>query len=354
MSVLVALCIGNAVAGPQARIDWLPGSLTLIRERGVYGRMARTASGDLVCVHEWRGDIRLSRLGAEGWALGAQVGAYEHGPAANPEILAAPGGLLLCAYNERPRDGVHPFAIAIASSRDEGHTWTAPRHVYRAGTRWENGCWEPAMLALPSGEIQLFFANEHPYPDTREQEIALCRSLDGGRTWTPPRAVSFRRGHRDGMPVPLLLRDGSGTAVAIEDDGVDGILKPAIVFFPGDACWSGEPVGGESANRWPALRAPLPATTYAGAPYLRQLSDGSTILSVQSDERTPGEPRMTVYVGDEGARDFASPTRPFDGASRWNSLFVHDDDAITAVSTTTVEGVAGLWAIDDRVRLCVD
>ena len=63
---------------------------------------------------------------------------------------------------------------------------------------------------------------------------------------------------------------------------------------------------------------------------------------------------MAVYVGDERARDFAGPTRPFDGASRWNSLFVHDDDTITAVSTTTAEGVAGLWAIHGRIRPRVD
>ncbi|MBT3268367.1 exo-alpha-sialidase [Candidatus Poribacteria bacterium] len=354
MTLAVGLWIGVVFAQPDGTIEWSADAPTLICEAGVYGRMARTVSGALVCVHEWHGDIWLSRLGADGWTLGAQVAAYEHGPAANPEIVVAPDGRLLCAYNERPRDGVHPFAIAITSSSDDGHTWTAPRHVYRAGARWESGCWEPAMLATPSGEIQLFFANEHPYPDTREQEIALCRSLDGGATWTPPTAVIFRSGHRDGMPVPLALRDDSGTVVAIEDDGIDGILKPSVVFSPDPANWSGAPVGGDSPHRWPALRDPLPASTYAGAPYLRQLLDGTTILSVQSDEITPGEPRMTVYVGDDRARDFVDPTQPFDGPSRWNALFVHADDTITAVSTTEIGGVAGLWAIDGRLRRRAD
>jgi hypothetical protein len=342
-----------AMAASAATIDWDQGSPVLVCEGGVYGRMTRTAAGSLVCVHELRGNIWLSRRDADGWSLGAQVAAYEHGPAANPEILPTPDGALICVYNERPRDGVHPFAISITSSTDDGHTWTPPRHVYRAGAEWENGCWEPALLRLPSGELQLFFANEHPYPDTREQEIALCRSFDGGDTWTPPIAVSFRAGHRDGMPVPLLLRDG-GTVLAIEDNGIHGAFKPAIVRVATGADSLSGPVGGDSDDRWSALLNPLAAATYAGAPYIRRVSDGTTLLSVQSDELAPGEPRMTVYVGNGRAGAFTGATRPFSGASRWNSLYVGEDDTVTAVATTEIGGIAGVWAIEGRLRPSTD
>ena len=84
--------------------------------------------------------------------------------------------------------------------------------------------------------------------------------------------------------------------------------------------------------------------TYAGAPYLRQLSDGRTVLSVQSDEGTPRQPHMTVYVGDAHARCFGSASRPFAAVSRWNSLFVHADDTITAGA-----GVQGVWTMDGRL-----
>jgi hypothetical protein len=45
------------------------------------------------------------------------------------------------------------------------------------------------------------------------------RSRDGGRTWGAAERAGFRAGHRDGMPVPVSLADGSGVAVAIEDNG---------------------------------------------------------------------------------------------------------------------------------------
>jgi hypothetical protein len=330
-------------------IGWDTTSLTLVREGAVYGRMARTGAGSVVCVHEWRGAIWCSRFEAGGWMLGGEVASYGFGPAANPNVAVAPDGCLLCAYNERPCDGTHPFAIAIARSEDDGRTWSTSRHVYVAGIEWENGCWEPALLVTPSGETQLFFANEHPYPDSREQEISLCRSFDSGATWSPAAAVSFRAGHRDGMPSPVRLIDGSGTVMAIEDNGVDGAFKPVMVFSPAEEEWVGDAVPGDSDRRWPALTPPLAASVYAGAPHLCQLSTGATILSVQSDEGSPGARRMTVYVGGPDARGFAHPSRPFPGIARWNSLHVHPDDTVTAVATAAVAGVEGVWTMDGRL-----
>ncbi len=334
---------------PRNAIRWDAGSLTLVREGGVYGRMARTHEGTVVCVHEWRGAVWCSRFEARGWTAGVEVASYGPGVAANPNVAAAPDGSLLCAYNERPRDGVHRFAVAVARSCDDGRTWSLACHVYVAGAEWENGCWEPALLVTPSGETQLFFANEHPYPTSREQQISLCRSFDAGATWDPPSAVSFRAHYRDGMPSPARLVDGSGTAVAIEDNGLDGAFKPAIVFTSAEDDWAGDPVPGDSDRRWPALARPLAASVYAGAPHLCQLSTGATVLSVQSDEGSPGAPRMTVYVGGPDARGFARPSRPFPGVAKWNSLYIHADDTITAVATTSVAGVEGVWTKDGRM-----
>ncbi|MCX7011802.1 MAG: sialidase family protein, partial [Candidatus Sumerlaeota bacterium] len=264
---------------------------------------------------------------------------------------------ILLSYNERPSDGVHPFAIKTCVSRDNGRAWSAPALVYEAGTDARTGCWEPAAIQLPSGEIQLFFANEFPYKKSNEQEISMTRSFDNGATWSAPIAVSFRPGHRDGMPSPLALRDGKGIVVAIEDNGlVRGPFKPTIVYSSLEDNWNLPTADGDSPRRWGALDPPLPPAWHAAAPCVRQMPSGETVLSFQIDRDASGakhELYMAVCVGDCEAKHFGGMTYPFplppEQTGRWNSLFVKDDKTITAVSGTRINGQGGIWAIDGRI-----
>ena len=63
---------------------------------------------------------------------------------------------------------------------------------------------------------------------------------------------------------------------------------------------------------------------------------------------------MVVYLGDSRAKHFAGKSVPFviasDTGGKWNSLFVKDANTVTAISSTTIEGVRGLWAVDGQVR----
>ena len=363
---LVPLRLPTSVAAPAAdphaavTIAWDAGTRVLVQEDGRYGRMIRLGADALLCAFERGGDVhvRTSRDGGRTWGETVRAADCPHGAAANPELLRLRGGAVLLAYNERPGspampgDGVHPYAIRTRVSRDGGRTWGPPVAVHEAGREFENGCWEPAAVQLPDGEIRLFFANEGPYRGSNEQEIAMARSRDGGATWDAAKAAGFRPGHRDGMPVPLLLRDGSGIAVAIEDNGLRGRFKPAILLFPlpeKDAA----PVGPDAPRRWGALADPLPPTVYAGAPYLVQLPSGETLLGCQSDEGGRAEPRLVVYVGSPQARRFLNRSVPFDlppgVGGLWNALFVKDGETVTALSTTRIGEVAGLWAVDGRV-----
>lgn len=345
--ILSSLC---AVLGapPTPRIDWNQSTLTLVQADAHYGRMARLKDRSILCVYESRGGIWACRSRDNGrtWGNGMSVATYPFGIAANPEVLPLRNGWVLCAYNERPRDGLHPFTIRTCFSRDGGVTWQAPATAYTADTRFENGCWEPALIQLPSGEIRLYFANENPYRASTEQEITMLRSRDNAATWSAPERVSFRAGHRDGMPVPIILRGGKEIVMAIEDNGLNGNFKPSIVSMP---------VTGGPSQRWGALRTPLPDSTYAGAPYLRQMPSGETVLSAQvSPDGDLGHAQMVVYVGSDRARDFGSPSMPFslppETAGLWNSLFVKDGSTITALSSTTVRGVRGLWSIDGHMH----
>jgi len=237
-------------------------------------------------------------------------------------------------------------------SKDGGETWTLNSLVYRADTRWANGCWEPAQIQLPSGEIQLYFANEDPYRSSNEQEISMVRSHDDGLTWSKATTVCFRADHRDGMPVPLILNGGKGIVVAIEDNALGRKFRPAIVCTSIKDNWNQPHVDGSDRRRWWALGRPLAAEVNAAAPYIRQFPTGETVLSCQIHE-VGDEPAMVVFIGDSEAKNFSQKTIPFKvdkgKSGKWNSLFMKSATTVTAISGTTINGVRGLWMIDGRL-----
>ena len=352
--LLTGVC-AQAENARNPRIEWQPSTLRLVAENGVYARVIRLRSGALLCCYEKGKQCWIKRSGDEGLSWGQErvVTSYAHGKAANPEMLQLKNGALLFCYNERPNDGVSPFAIAVTVSRDEGASWGDSRRIFEGGTKPSEGCWEPAALQFPDGEIQLYFANEAPYPRSDEQEISRVCSTDSATSWSRAETVSFRAGTRDGMPVPRLLNDGKTVVMAIEDNGVNGRFKPAILCSDVESRWRGRVIGGDSPCRWFALSERLPDEVYAGAPYICQMPNGDTLLSMQSDEGRH-EAQMVVSVGDEKARAFRHRSVPFaleDGvAGKWNSLFVKNSNTVTAVSSTTLHGKSGIWIIDGCVK----
>ncbi len=361
----------EALGSGGVRLEWDAGTRRLIEPGAGYGRMIRLErhGGEVLCSYEKAGEswVRRSRDGGKTFGAPVRAMRYAQGAAANPETLELKSGRLLLFVNERPRGGAGPdarFGIHLAASDDGGRTWTprAAGPLFQADSDPRNGCWEPAAIQTTSGEVLLFFANESPFRASDEQEISLCRSTDEGATWTAPCRVIFRAGRRDGMPVPLLLKNGQ-LAVAIEDNGLPNAphFQPVVVTGGVREWVEGAPAAGNSARRRAAVTAPpLGRDVYAGAPYLRQLPSGETLLSCQSTEGRPGggdplrRARMAVYVGDRDARNFTGRTFPFGDANPgaaglWNALFVRDASTVTALSGTTIGGVSGLWAVDARV-----
>ena len=142
-----------------------------------------------------------------------------------PDVIQLSDGTILVGINPRP---VAPysterrFGIRVVQSTDNGESWSEPMFVFDAQHTFNDGCWEPAFLELPSGEVQCYFANENEYTGNDDQNISMCRSFDKGKTWSDPVTICYRPGSRDGMPVPLLLKDESEIAVIIEDNGWPG------------------------------------------------------------------------------------------------------------------------------------
>ncbi len=347
-----------------------------------YPRMIRLKNGDILCTFEnWsinnnqvNVSILVIRSSDDGvtWSEPATVAQTENGinPAV-PDLIQLNNGSIFLAYNPRPpQNNVDPnkrFSIKTSMSMDNGFHWMYWSNVYTASYFFGDGCWEPAPLQLPSGELQLYIANEFPYSYSGEQEITMFRSTNYGYSWTDTVTVSFRKGHRDGMPVPLLLKNGKGIAVAIEDNGWgDDQFKPTIIWTSLEDNWHSGCVTGDSPLRWRALKPAfcVPDGEIGAAPYIVQFPSGEVILSYQGTEgqhpnSNPDANHVAMFtaIGNFDGKNFSRKSKPFlvapERSAMWNSLFVKNDKTVTAVSSTnnfSPDGKSEIYSIDGYVQ----
>lgn len=261
-----------------------------------------------------------------------------------PDLIQLRDGTIIVAYNPRPHEPYsedRKFGIRCRRSTNNGKSWSSEIFINDAKHTFADGCWEPSLLELPSGELQVYFADEGPYTTNNDQQISLCRSMDGGKTWGSAEKISYRAGHRDGMPVPILLQDQSDIVVIIEDNGQGyGGFFPTTVRTTLSNNWSDGYVDANSSRRAKALDLDYCKPYVGGAPYLRQMPNGETVMSYQSDYRKGGIFQMVTAVGDAAARGFKAMSRPFayvEGENiMWNSVSPIDTNIVMAVG-----GVAG-------------
>lgn len=330
-----------------SRIYWDARSPVTIFDGG-YARLIELQDGRLLACCE-SGGIKVSFSSNKGssWTSPVNIAPNPSGvPNCVPDLIQLKDGTIIVAYNPRPTSPYSPdrrFGIRLRRSTNNGKTWSQEIFVYDADYTFENGCWEPSLLELPDGELQLYFADESPYTTSNEQQISLCRSFDGGLTWTAPQRISFRNGYRDGMPVPVLLQDGKSIVVAIEDNGWSGIgdFLPTTVRTTLSNNWRNNfYVSGESSQRNQSINYNYCPMAKGGAPYLRVLPSGETVMSHQSKHGDGDNHKMYVYVGNNQAKDFKAMSKPFQqGTTKeclWNSLAVIDTGIVVAVG-----GLAG-------------
>ena len=326
-----------------SRIYWDARNPVTIFSSGGYARLIELSDGRLLACCE-SGGIKVSFSSNQGktWSSPTLIAPNTNNtPNCVPDLIQLSDGTIIVGYNPRPSKPYtedRRFGIRLRRSTDNGKTWSEEIFVYDADYTFENGCWEPSFLELPSGELQLYFADESPYMTTSEQQISLCRSFDGGLTWTEPQRISYRSGYRDGMPVPVLLSDQKNIVVAIEDNGWSGVgdFVPTTVRTPLSNNWKNNSyVSGSSSQRNRSINHNYCPVAKGGAPYLRVLPNGETVLSHQSTYGDGDNMKMYVYVGNKQAKDFKAMSKPFlQGTTKgcwWNSLAVIDTGTVVAV-----------------------
>ena len=341
--LLTTLCSFAVKTQPYvgSRIFWDSRSPIVVFNGGGYARIMELQDGRLMACCEWSG-IRISFSSNKGqtWKEPTTIVTNTNNvPNCVPDMIQLRDGTIIVAYNPRPSTPYtddRRFSIRLKRSTDNGRTWSKEIVVYDGGSTFETGCWEPCLLELPSGELQLYFADESPYDKNADQQISICRSFDKGLTWSAPACVSYRAGYRDGMPVPVLLSDSTTIAVAIEDNGWGyNDFVPTIVRTTLSRNWNSF-VPASSTYRTKAIDYKYCPVATGGAPYLRVLPNGETVLSHQSPYNHSGKPDMYVYVGNSSARNFKAMSSPFpvpqDQQALWNSLAVIDTGVVVAVS----------------------
>ena len=221
--------------------------------------------------------------------------------------------------------------LAMKISSDGGRTWGEEQIIYKGSN------WEPQILQLPDGEIQVYFTHGGPKIQPQmeagipESEMvpssgtAIIRSKDNGKTWDPYVMEPPYAAHRvsqqyaytkkgiqvftDQMPCAILLNNTDTIALAMESmfvrDGEDVLY---ITTAYSDDNWAvglgldEEGPADKQENMW-----------HGAAPYLRQFPSGETVLSYN-------QKRFQIRLGDSLAREFGDPLFPLNGTGRWGSL----------------------------------
>ena len=228
------------------------------------------------------------------------------------------------------------------------------------------GCESPALLELPDGELQLYFANSTTSETVEiisstglfitygEQQIEMIYSRDEGATWssyiggfgpdgiekrwTGSKIISYRSGKINNSPSAAILGDN---IVLAYGDNRNVTFKPYIVRTSLTNNWV-YPVNGDAPEREYAFYEMLPEKYFMGYPGLLTLPSGESLLAYETDaDRDEGCEALEVAISDRNALDFTKTTRPL-GLTKsirsvMNSLMLFDDKTIVALTTSNYQ-----------------
>ncbi|MBQ7171485.1 MAG: family 43 glycosylhydrolase [Clostridia bacterium] len=283
----------------------------------------------------------------------ADSGYFSSGDAlvlSNGDILAVTALRINHDYTKNVAGG----GLVLSRSTDNGKTWSKARLIYTGN------CWEPHLIELPGGEVQVYFTHIAPkwYADTYRSErrssgVGLIRSYDGGESWTPyvaePPYAAERvmqqyittlygvRHFTDQMPVACLLADGT-LAVAAESKQADNSTFKISLGYSDDNWATG--LGIDETG--PADR--LDNFVTGAGPYLVAFPSGETLLSYNRSNT------MIVRTGDAGARAFGGESTVFGTSGFWGSLLVDGTHSAVAAFPSVSGSTSAIRTVTLRLN----
>ena len=249
---------------------------------------------------------------------------------ATPDAAVLPNGDLLVVCQWRYAKGYSKDAkncgLMTLRSHDGGKTFDKEKVVY------VGRCWEPYILVLSSGEVQIYFSHtapkfyedpslladsliktsrpdvkDAPYAAHRVSQSYICTTAGGTKCFTDQMATAVELGNGD-------------IAFSCESDCGDYRFRVTAAVSHDN--WA-RPLGIDEAG--PADK--MFAFTKGAGPYIAHLPSGETLLSFNC------EGRQTILYGDEHGKNYRvdEPLTTFGGRwGYWGSLSVDTPHCIIA------------------------
>ena len=349
-------------------VEWDHASDQIVSAPGENGaaapRARQLSNGEILLVYHHgealgncgsRVTMRRSRDGGATWYRTQEIdGPNEKGfwGFSNPDFIELGHGRLMLVSAARGKADAHSDDVFLSEckrsglrvrfSNDYGLTWGPPRMVAAGRGR----VWEPSIVSLRGGGLEIFYANESPdlQVEGSTQCIESIRSADGGRSWSAPVIVSENANCRNGMPAALALDNGH---VVCAQEVVGLATSP----------WLADTLQGQTRN----YRLAQDQYEFGAAPFLAHAPGGGTLLAFHSQcrqtsylKRMPGSwlfSDIFVQYGDANASHFGPASCPWpteDGLAGafFPSLLVTNDGTLIVLgsfitvhrdrSTTTV------------------
>ncbi|MGC4940343.1 hypothetical protein [Kribbella sp. DT2] len=212
--------------------------------------------------------------------------------------------------------------LMLRRSTDNGRTW-GPEQVIYVGANWE-----PFIHQTDTGEVQVYFTHIAPKVATQgttgSTGVAIIRSHDRGRSWTPDVRQSPWAADRvaqqytsttddgvkkftDQMPSALQIGSNGRIALAMESHLANGNYMISLTH---------------TTNNWPdklGIDQSGPAdrqnNLFLGAgPYLARFPSGESVLAYNQGSR------QWIRVGDADARQFGAAETFLPGTGYWGAI----------------------------------
>ena len=257
---------------------------------------------------------------------------------ANPDALVLSNGDILCcaawrytkSYYTNPLRG----GISIKRSTDNGKTWSEEQVIF-TGINWE-----PYMLQLRSGEIQIYWTNTTCYVlptcNNTSTGTAILRSYDNGYTWTGDVNVPYSgqvvskqatevidgvQFYTDQMPVAVELQNGM-IALALESRLNRNNTYRITMSYSSDNWAESIPLDGVG----PADKF---TNKFVGtAPYITQFPSGEVLLRYSRLETS------TLLLADPTGHKFSPQTVKLDNMRGWGNIELIDNEHTALVCST--------------------